>query len=101
MKRIIILVLVMVAAATVSLATDGQGLSTVKKVQAIKTGLVDINSATEAELNAIPGVGDRFAKRIIEGRPYLKKDQLVSKKIVPQATYDRIKDLIIAKQSKK
>jgi DNA uptake protein ComE-like DNA-binding protein len=70
-----------------------------KKADAGKGGLVDINSASEKELDALPGIGEARAKAIVKGRPYKGKDDLVKKKIIPQKVYDDIKDKIIAKQS--
>jgi competence protein ComEA len=65
-----------------------------------KAGLVDINTATAAELKGLPGVSDADSAKIIQGRPYGDTNQLVSRHVVSEATYDKIKDHVVAKQPK-
>lgn len=91
------LVLVFHLTGSVQVGEDRAWAATQEKVAA-KTEPLDINTATEDQLKALPGIGDAYSKKIAAGRPYKRKDELVQKKIVPQATYDKIKDQIVAKQ---
>jgi DNA uptake protein ComE-like DNA-binding protein len=65
-----------------------------------KAEKLDINTATEDQLKELPGIGDAYAKKIVSSRPYKAKDELWEKKVIPKATYQKIKDRIIARQAK-
>ena len=78
----------------------GAQAGTPAKAPAATAALVDINSATTAQLKALPGIGDAYAAAIIKGRPYANKTQLKTNNIVPAATYAKISAKIIATQPK-
>jgi DNA uptake protein ComE-like DNA-binding protein len=84
-------------------AASGKDATTTKKsksdtaaTKTKKADLVDINAASKEELTALSGIGDAYSQKIIDGRPYNSKRDLLTKKILPQATYDQVKDKIIA-----
>lgn len=103
MKRIFIALVVVLA---FTLTGAAQTPSAVKRGAAAaqqaatqqKGDLIDINTATADQLKAIPGIGDAYSAKIIKGRPYKAKNELVQKKILPQHVYDKVKDRIIARQ---
>ena len=93
LKAIAVAVALLFATATVTSASAAQAAS--KKAEKL-----DINTATEDQLKELPGIGDAYAKKIVANRPYKAKDELVEKKVIPKATYQKIKDRIVAHQSK-
>jgi competence protein ComEA len=97
MKRLIALILIGLFSTGV-LTAPTVWAQAPKASSSMKHELLDLNTASEADLKTIPGIGEAYAKKIVQNRPYKRKDELVQKKVVPQATYDKIKDHVIAKQ---
>ena len=98
MTRILIVLFAFSMITGTAMAQAAKAPSKTSTAMASNTDLLDINSASKDQLDALPGIGAAYSQKIIDGRPYAKKTDLVRKKILPQATYNKIKDKIIAKQ---
>ncbi|WP_447973819.1 ComEA family DNA-binding protein [Nitrospira sp. Kam-Ns4a] len=88
----------LVAIAMVATLQAGGWTTAIVAAAEKKAEPLDLNTATVEQLKTLPGIGDAYAKKILDNRPYKRKDELLQKKILPQATYDKIKDQIVAKQ---
>jgi competence protein ComEA len=95
--RILILALALIACALAQKPASNKPVAEPKPATA-QAQVIDINSATEAELRTVPGIGEAYAKKIIAARPYRAKNELVQKKVLPAGVYDKVKDRLIAKQ---
>jgi|SRR5436309_10671498 competence protein ComEA len=100
LAQIAVLVFALSLVGGMAVAQDKSTMSAPAATAKAATEKLDINTASADQLKELPGIGDAYSKKIVDGRPYKTKLDLVHKKIVPQATYDKIKDMIIAKQAK-
>ena len=93
-RRTARIVILLVSVAIAGVAVPMRGADTPRR----STELVDINRASTAELKSLPGIQDAYATAIVRNRPYKNKKQLLTKQVIPEAAYGKIKARIIAKQ---
>jgi hypothetical protein len=98
-SQVVLSLLLAALMVTPALAADPKATRGAAKGDEARSASVDLNSATAAELEALPGIGKATAKKIIDNRPYARKDELVDKKIVSRGTYEKIQDRVVARRT--
>jgi competence protein ComEA len=101
LRRLILVPSLLLCLAGIAPAQNATPKPSISEKIAADASRLDLNTATPQQLKALPGIGDVYVKRIVDGRPYTAKNQLFTRGILPQPAYEQIKDRVIAHRPKK